>query len=89
MIEDWGMYTLWVYDSSDELDKGNVASSSSIMKRSSSNFILLIEDLWVLFYQALQESQVTLFSQLDGNIKWENTRRVTMWEKIPVDTCWW
>lgn len=63
------MYTLWVYDSSDELDKGNIASSSSIMKGSRSNFISLIEDLWALLYQVLQESQVTLFSQLDGNIK--------------------
>lgn len=67
MIDDWGMLTLWVYDSGDELDKGDIAPCGSVMKRTSSTFIFLTQDLWVLLHQVFQESQVTLLSQLDGN----------------------
>lgn len=69
MIDDRGMPTLWVYDSCDELDKGDVTPCSSVMKGTGSIFIFLTQDLWALLHQVLQESQVTLLSQLDGNIE--------------------
>lgn len=58
------MPTLCLYDHCDELDKGDVATCSSMMKGSSSTFIFLTQDLWALLHQVLQESQVTLLSQL-------------------------
>lgn len=64
MIDDWGVPTLWVYDSGDELDKGDVAPCGGVMKGTSSTFIFLTQDLWALPHQVLQESQVTLLSQL-------------------------
>lgn len=69
MIDDWGMPTLWVCDTGDELDKGDVAPCGGVMKGTGSTFIFLTQDLWALLDQVLQESQVTLLSQLDGNIE--------------------
>lgn len=63
------MPTLWVYDSFDELDKGDVTPCGSVMKGTGSIFIFLTQDLWALLHQVLQESQVTLLSQLDGKIE--------------------
>lgn len=66
MINGWGMPTPWVRDSYDELDEGDVAPRGSVMKRTGSVFIFLAQDLWALLHQVLQESQVTLLSQLDN-----------------------
>lgn len=60
------MPTLWIYDSGDELDQGDAANLSSMMKGSGSIFIPLCEDLRVLLHQVLQERQVTLVRQLDS-----------------------
>lgn len=49
------------------MDEADVASCSGVMKRARSIFIFLTQDLWVLFHQVLQESQVALLSKLDGN----------------------
>lgn len=64
MIDGWGMPTLRVRDSCDELDEGDVAPRGSVMKRTGSVFIFLAQDLGALLHQVLQESQVTLLSQL-------------------------
>lgn len=68
MIDDRGMPTLWVYDSGDELDEGDVVPCSGMMKGTSSTFIFLTQDLWALPHQVLQESQVTLLRQLHGKV---------------------
>lgn len=60
------MPTLLFHDSGDELDQGDAASRGSVMKGSGSILIPLREDLWVLLHQVLQERQVTLAGQLDG-----------------------
>lgn len=70
MIDGWGMPTLWVRDSCDELDEGDVAPRGSVMKRTGSVFIFLAQDLWALLHQVLQESQVTFLSQLDSRGIW-------------------
>lgn len=67
MIDDWGMLTLWVYDTSDRLDEGDMAPCGSMMKGTGSTFISFIQDLWALPHQVLQQSQVTLLRQLINN----------------------
>ena len=79
MIDDGGMLTLWVYDSGDELDEGDVVPCGGVMKRTSSTFIFLTQDLWALPHQVLQESQVTLLSQLDSNVEYKNNRKRRAW----------
>lgn len=73
MIDDWGLPTLCVIDTGDVLDKGDVAPCGGVMKGTSSTFIFLTQDLWALPHEVLQESQVTLLSQLDGKV-WYNRR---------------
>lgn len=65
LIDDWGQLTLWVCDTGDELDEGDVTPRGSMMKGTGSTFIFLTKDLWALLHQVLQESQVTPLSQLD------------------------
>lgn len=69
MINGWNVLSLWVEDGGDELDESGVAPRSSVMKEARSTFISLSKDLRVLPGQALQQSQVTLFSQLVWNTR--------------------
>lgn len=68
VIDDWGMLTVWVYDSVDELDEGDMAPCGGMMKGTGSAFIFLTQDLWALPHQVLQESQVTPLGQLEGHV---------------------
>lgn len=82
MIDDWNILTLWVYDGGDEMDEGDVASCSGMMKGTGSTFIFLLQDLWALPHQVLEESQVTLLSQLGGNVNSNGERREDMYPCI-------
>ncbi len=81
MIDDWGMPTLWAYDSGDELDEGDVAPCSCVMKGTCFTFIFLTKDLWALPHQILQKGQVTLLGQLDGKIQWNLVENRERWQE--------
>lgn len=71
-FSEWSRHTLWIY-SGDEVDQGDAAPRSSVMKGSGSIVIPLREDLWVLLHQVLQERQVTFVGQLDS--EWVKEQR--------------
>ena len=88
MINDWGMPTLWVFDSGDKLNNGDVASCGGVMKGTGSTFISLTQDLWALLHQVLQESQVTLLSQLEGRVQSETTEGEWKWYEKRMLEMW-